>query len=81
MLSDTFESLRPKLVLYKSFGEAAAAVEEMMQAVAKAGPVEDEPEEQEGGEEGRRAGAGDGGDDAESGEESEVSCRCRGEEG
>lgn len=75
MLSDTFESLRPKLVLVKTFGEAAVAVEEMMAAVAKAGPVDDEPEEieAEGGAEGRRAGAGEEGDEAEDEEESDVS--------
>ena len=71
MLGDTFESLRPKLTRWERFDEAAAAVEEMMAAVAKSGPVEEEPEDQEpeGGEEGRRMG----GDEAESGEESEVS--------
>lgn len=80
MLSDTFESLRPKLVLYKSFGEAAQAVEEMMAAVAKAGPVEEEPEEGdlEGGDEGRRAGAGDAVDEEEEEGESEVSRRAGG---
>jgi hypothetical protein len=37
MLSDTFEQLRSKLVLYKTFEDAAQAVEEMMAAVAKNG--------------------------------------------
>lgn len=37
MMSDTFEQLRPKLVLFKTFGEAAEAVDEMLAAGAKNG--------------------------------------------
>jgi regulator of nonsense transcripts 2 len=37
MLSDTYEELRPKLELFKTFSEAAAAVDEMMAAVATSG--------------------------------------------
>lgn len=73
MLEDTFESLRPKLTRAERFDEARAAVEEMMAAVAKAGPAsgeeEQEEQEQEGGEDGRRPGA----EEAGSGEESDVS--------
>lgn len=37
MLADTFEQLRPNLVLFKTFAEASQAVDEMMAAVAKNG--------------------------------------------
>lgn len=37
MLSDTFEQLRPKLVKFQNFAEAAQAVDEMMAAVSKSG--------------------------------------------
>ncbi|KAM0751324.1 ARM repeat-containing protein [Meredithblackwellia eburnea MCA 4105] len=46
MVSDTFEQLRPKLVLFKEFADAAHAVDEMLAAVAKSGPVEEELEEE-----------------------------------
>ena len=35
MMSDTFEQLRPKLELFKSFPEAVQAVDEMLAAIAK----------------------------------------------
>lgn len=91
MLSDTFEQLRPKLELYKTFGEAAQAVDEMLAAVAISGelsstvllptnllipwsflfpgPIEEEIEEVMGdAQEGPRAGATDGADEAEEGD-------------
>lgn len=99
MMSDTFEQLRPKLELYKTFPEAVQAVDEMLAAVAKngawslavrwwvpllmrffAGPGDEEVEEAgEVQDDGRRAGATDGADEADedesSDEDSEVSRR------
>ncbi|PRQ75790.1 Armadillo-type fold [Rhodotorula toruloides] len=56
MYSDTLEQLRPKLVKYQTFPEAVLAVDEMMAAVAKEAPVEDDVDEQDG-QEGARPGA------------------------
>lgn len=81
MLSDTFELLRPKLVLFKTFSEAAQAVEEMMAAVAKNGPGVGEEEVEEAEEEGRKGAleleeeAGEDGEESSDSEDSEVS-RC-----
>jgi regulator of nonsense transcripts 2 len=41
MYSDTLEQLRPKLVKYQTFPEAALAVDEMMAAVAREGESRD----------------------------------------
>ncbi|GAA6033062.1 hypothetical protein JCM8097_000126 [Rhodosporidiobolus ruineniae] len=71
MYSDTLEALRPKLVRFKTFPEAAMAVDEMMAAVAREAPVDEEIEEQEAQEgEGARPGADEAGED-ESESESE----------
>lgn len=67
MYSDTLEHLRPKLLKFQTFPEAAAAVEEMLAAVAKAPP---EPEEEEPDADGEGEGARPGADEAD-GEESE----------
>ncbi|KAI5477244.1 regulator of nonsense transcripts 2 [Pseudohyphozyma bogoriensis] len=86
MYSDTFEQLRPSLVLFKTFGEAVQAVDEMMAAVAKNGPIEDEPEEAEGVEEERRgeeeeaAEEGEAASSDESGEEIEEDIESEPEE-
>ncbi|BGP26942.1 regulatorof nonsense transcripts 2 [Rhodotorula toruloides] len=56
MYSDTLEQLRPKLVKYQTFPEAALALDEMMAAVAKEAPVEDDVDEQDV-QEGARPGA------------------------
>ena len=68
MYSDTLEHLRPKLVKFQTFPEAAIAVEEMMAAVARALP---EPEEDEQDVEGEGEGARPGADEVEE-EESET---------
>lgn len=39
MYSDTLEQVRPKLVRFQTFPEAAIAVDEMMAAVAKDGAL------------------------------------------
>lgn len=82
MYSDTLESLRPKLVLFKTFPEANVAVEEMLAANASApaaGEAEAEAEEEElregqEGEEGQgpRAGADEEGEEGSSESESDV---------
>ncbi|GAA5860718.1 hypothetical protein JCM1840_001941 [Sporobolomyces johnsonii] len=64
MYSDTLEQLRPKMALFKTFPEAAAAVDEMMAAVAVEAPADDEADEQEG--QGTREGADEEGDEASS---------------
>ncbi|KAK4701878.1 regulator of nonsense transcripts 2, partial [Phenoliferia sp. Uapishka_3] len=74
MMSDTFEQLRPKLVLFKTFAEAAEAVDEMVATGAKNGPVEEELEELDANQDGeRRAGASDGeeGEEGDSSDEEE----------
>ncbi|GAA5874033.1 hypothetical protein JCM8547_004811, partial [Rhodosporidiobolus lusitaniae] len=74
MYSDTLEQLRPKLVLFKTFPEAAVAVEEMLAVGQKEGaPVDEEIEEQEGqeAEGGARPGADEEGEDSSSEDESE----------
>lgn len=70
MMSDTFEQIRPKAIMYKSFNEAALAVDEMMAVLADATAVEEELDEVEvdAAQEGRR---GEG--EEEEGEESDVS--------
>ncbi|KAG0661052.1 hypothetical protein C6P46_004159 [Rhodotorula mucilaginosa] len=68
MYSDTLEHLRPKLVKFQTFPEAAVAVDEMMAAVAKAPP---EPEEDEQDVEGEGQGARPGADEVDE-EESET---------
>ncbi|GAA6010941.1 hypothetical protein JCM10207_004002 [Rhodosporidiobolus poonsookiae] len=65
MYSDTLEALRPKLARFKTFPEAAEKVEEMMAAVAKDAPPDDEAEEQDG-QEGARPGADEEGEEASS---------------
>ncbi|BGP42681.1 mRNA decay protein [Rhodotorula kratochvilovae] len=62
MYSDTLEQVRPKLARFQTFPEAALAVEEMMAAVAKDAPPDEEIEEQDG-QEGPRAGADEEGED------------------
>ncbi|GAA5988927.1 hypothetical protein JCM11641_002917 [Rhodosporidiobolus odoratus] len=62
MYSDTLEQLRPKLERFKTFPEATMAVEEMMAAVAKEAPMDEENEEQELREEGARPGADEEGE-------------------
>ncbi|BGP19262.1 hypothetical protein JCM10213_008219 [Rhodosporidiobolus nylandii] len=57
MYSDTLEQLRSKLVKFATFPEASLAVDEMMAAVAKEAPAEDDADEQDGQEEGARPGA------------------------
>lgn len=42
MYADTMEQLRPKMTLYKTFPEAASAVDEMMAAVAREGELSPE---------------------------------------
>ena len=39
MYADTMEQLRPKMTLYKTFPEAAVAVDEMMASVSKEGKL------------------------------------------
>lgn len=80
MYSDTLEHLRPKLVKFQTFPEAAVAVDEMMAAVAKAPP---EPEEDEQDVEGEGQGARPGADEVDEEEsetdgESEVSAPAAG---
>ncbi|KAM0791783.1 hypothetical protein ACM66B_004046 [Microbotryomycetes sp. NB124-2] len=41
-ITDTFEQLRPKMVRPTTFHEAAVAVDEMMAAVARSGPADEE---------------------------------------
>ncbi|GAA5932084.1 hypothetical protein JCM1841_006860 [Sporobolomyces salmonicolor] len=64
--SDTLELLRPKMALFKTFPEAAVAVDEMMAAVAVEAPADDETDEQEG--QGAREGADQEGEEASSSE-------------
>ncbi|GAA6002946.1 uncharacterized protein JCM10292_000260 [Rhodotorula paludigena] len=63
MYSDTLEHLRPKLVRFATYPEAALAVEDMMAAVAKEAPTDEEQEEQEAEGEGARPGADEEGED------------------
>ncbi|PWN50734.1 ARM repeat-containing protein [Violaceomyces palustris] len=58
MLSETLETLRPKLVFKQTFDEAALLVDEMMAAHRVAAPAEEE-EEEEGEEESDEEGSGD----------------------
>lgn len=43
MYADTMEQLRPKMTLYKTFPEAAVAVDEMMASVSKEGKLSSFP--------------------------------------
>ncbi|GAA6063250.1 hypothetical protein JCM10212_003613 [Sporobolomyces blumeae] len=63
MYADTFEQLRPKMSLFKTFPEAALAVDEMMASVSKESPPDEEGEEADGLE-GPREGADEEGDEA-----------------
>ncbi|GAA5864331.1 hypothetical protein JCM3774_002754 [Rhodotorula dairenensis] len=64
MYSDTLEHLRPKLVKFQTFPEAAVAVDEMMAAVAKAPPEPEEDEQDVDAEgQGARPGADEVGDE------------------
>ncbi|KAK4055012.1 mRNA decay protein [Microbotryomycetes sp. JL221] len=45
LITDTFEQLRPKCVMFKTFQEAALAVDDMMAAVARNGPAEEEADD------------------------------------
>ncbi|GAA5985262.1 hypothetical protein JCM10908_002591 [Rhodotorula pacifica] len=64
MYSDTLEHLRPKLVKFQTFPDAAVAVDEMMAAVAKAPPEPEEDEQEaEGNGEGARPGADEAGEE------------------
>ncbi|GAA5821683.1 hypothetical protein JCM11251_000968 [Rhodosporidiobolus azoricus] len=70
MYSDTLEQLRPKLARFATFPEAAQAVDEMMAAVAKDAPPDEEVDEQDG-QEGARPGADEEGEESSSEGESE----------
>ncbi|GAA5918328.1 hypothetical protein JCM6882_008215 [Rhodosporidiobolus microsporus] len=66
MYSDTLEQLRPKLSRFQTFPEAVLAVDEMMAAVAKDAPPDEEVDEQEGQEGGARQGADEEGEESSS---------------
>ncbi|GAA5841601.1 hypothetical protein JCM3766R1_006786 [Sporobolomyces carnicolor] len=70
MYADTMEQLRPKMPLYKTFPEAATAVDEMMAAVSREGPADDENDEIDG-RDGPREGADEDGEESESEEDSD----------
>ncbi|GAA5999470.1 hypothetical protein JCM5350_005782 [Sporobolomyces pararoseus] len=71
MYADTMEQLRPKMTLYRTFPEASNAVDEMMAAVSRDGPADEEVDENDG-REGPREGADEEGDEvSESEDESE----------
>ncbi|GAA6012801.1 hypothetical protein JCM11491_002566 [Sporobolomyces phaffii] len=80
MYADTMEQLRPKMILYKTFPEAAVAVDEMMAAVSKDGPADEEADENDGrdgarevaNEEGDEASESEGDSEEESEEEDEI---------
>ncbi|KPV73840.1 uncharacterized protein RHOBADRAFT_54435 [Rhodotorula graminis WP1] len=62
MYSDTLEQVRPKLVRFQTYPEAAFAVDDMMAAVAKDALPDEEVEEQDG-QAGPRQGADEEGED------------------
>ncbi|GAA5822482.1 hypothetical protein JCM5353_000523 [Sporobolomyces roseus] len=72
MYADTMEQLRPKMTLYKTFPEAAVAVDEMMASVSKEAPADEEVDEIDGREGPREGADEEGEEESESEDDSEA---------